>query len=135
MVPLGSTAIAQPGGALVQQLDTVAGAGVRERPSSSPPPRSLSFGMRGAFCARSFEDENSWKAAAIALDADSVSAHVAAFHKLRGIAGPGVWEKIVLQASEAARSTVTIQEDYDSIAGEIGYETAFSNQCSNVSRE
>jgi hypothetical protein len=90
--------------------------------------------QRQTFCARSFSSNSSWKAAAIALDADSASAQVAAFNKLRDLAGPELWEKIVLEASARARSVVIVQEDYDSIAAELGYETAFANQC-NPSRE
>lgn len=88
--------------------------------------------QRRAFCARNFTSDDSWKAAMIAGDAELAGEQVAAFNQLRDIAGPEVWEKIALDASQAARSITIVQEDYESIAAELGYETAFSNQCRTV---
>jgi hypothetical protein len=87
--------------------------------------------QRQAFCARKFSDERSWKAAVIAADAETRSAQVAAFNKLRDIAGPDLWEKIVLQGHEAARSMTIVQDDHDSAVAELGYEKVFANQCRN----
>ena len=91
--------------------------------------------QRQAFCARTFTDESSWRAAVIAFDADSASAQVAAFNKLRDIAGRELWEKILLEANEATRSMVMVRDNHDSAVAELGYEKAFSNQCRNVSKE
>jgi hypothetical protein len=82
-----------------------------------------------AFCARSFTSNDSWKAAMRANDADVESARVSALDKLREVAGPELWERIVLAAGQASRGMGRVQEDYDSIAAELGYEVAFSNQC------
>jgi len=84
------------------------------------------------FCARSFANSDQWLAAVIAFDAESVSARVAAFDKLRDLAGPEVWEKILLKAHAVARAMSIAQEDHAGVAADIGYQTAFSNQCRNV---
>lgn len=89
---------------------------------------------RRAFCARSFADEASWVAASTALDAQARGFRVAEFNRLRDIAGPDVWEKIVAQAAEVSRGAAMLTENYGSIAAETGFELAFANQCGNVSQ-
>ncbi len=81
------------------------------------------------FCARSFKSKDAWLAAVVAFDSESVSDRIAAFNKLRDTAGPALWEKILLKAHLGARSATMLQEDYDGVADDVGYETAFSNQC------
>ena len=84
------------------------------------------------FCARSFANKDQWLAAVIAFDAESVGERVAAFNKLRDVAGPEAWERILLKARAAAPAVTMVQEDHAAVAADIGYETAFSNQCRNV---
>ena len=87
------------------------------------------------FCSRSFANQDAWLAAVIAFDAASTGDRTAAFDKLRDVAGVEAWEKILLQAHTAARAATIVQEDYASVANDIGYEKAFSNQCTSVREE
>jgi hypothetical protein len=54
---------------------------------------------------------------------------------MRDVAGVEAWEKILLQGHAAARVATIVQEDYASVANDIGYEKAFFNQCMSVREE
>jgi hypothetical protein len=81
------------------------------------------------FCAGSFSNQDAWLASVTAFDAESLIDRVAAFSKLRDVAGSEAWRSILSKAQEASRWATMVHEDHAAVAADIGYQVAFSNQC------